>query len=99
MDDQWADRSPSEYAVEYQGLGPLEMADENTGYMVEETRRLQDVPSTFDAVAGGFNLDTDHQGGCGSCWAFAAAHSAAGNVWKKTGKVVDLSKQFAMDCQ
>jgi len=40
----------------------------------------------------------ENQGGCGSCWAFAAAHSLQGAWARRSGKVTDLSEQQFVDC-
>lgn len=39
-----------------------------------------------------------NQGKCGSCWAFSAAQTLAGSYFKAFGKVVDVSRSQAVDC-
>lgn len=53
----------------------------------------------IDWVAAGNMHPVKNQGGCGSCWAFAAATAMEGMQSIKTGmSAVRLSEQEAVDC-
>lgn len=39
-----------------------------------------------------------NQGTCGSCYAFSVATSIQGQIFRRTGKMVPLSKQQIIDC-
>ena len=53
----------------------------------------------MDHAADGFMVSVKNQGGCGSCWAFAANTAAEGTLAKKTGaSPVHLSEQQMVDC-
>jgi len=51
-----------------------------------------------DWVERGAVTDVRNQGGCGSCWSFAAAANAEANYYIKTGEHHDLSEQQSVDC-
>ena len=62
-------------------------------------RLLEDVATTVDHAADGFMVPVKNQGGCGSCWAFAANTAAEGTLAKKTSSSpVHLSEQQMVDC-
>jgi len=59
---------------------------------------LQDLPASVDWRQKGVVTPVKNQGGCGSCWAFAATESIESNVAQNTGKLLTLSPQNVVDC-
>jgi len=62
--------------------------------------RLGVAPATtVDWASNGAMLGVKNQGGCGSCWAFAANSALEGTIAAKTSKApVRLSEQHLVDC-
>jgi len=62
-------------------------------------RHLSHTATTVDHHAAGHMYAVKNQGGCGSCWAFAANSALEGTVAAKTGAApVRLSEQQLVDC-
>lgn len=55
------------------------------------------LPDTFDWRLSGLT-PVENQGNCGSCYAFATASVLEDNVKLITGKEIDLSEQYLLDC-
>ena len=56
------------------------------------------VPAAIDWTKSGVVNPVRDQGYCGSCWAFATTANAE-SVWAiSTGKLLDLSEEFLVDC-
>lgn len=56
------------------------------------------IPDSLDWRELGFKMKPLNQQTCGSCYAFAVSMSVEGQVFRRTGKVVQLSAQQIVDC-
>lgn len=56
------------------------------------------IPRSLDWRRLGFKTPAFNQATCGSCYGFSIATSIAGQVFKRTGRVVPLSVQQLVDC-
>lgn len=56
------------------------------------------IPDALDWRALGFVTKPFNQKTCGGCYAFSVSTSIAGQVFRRTGKVVELSPQQIVDC-
>ena len=82
-------------------LGLLVPADaDTTGFGKRDGgRRLSHFATTVDHVQDGYMHPVKDQGGCGSCWAFAANTALEGTIAKKTNSAaVRISEQQLVDC-
>jgi C1A family cysteine protease len=82
-------------------LGLLVPADaDTTGFGKRDGgRRLTHAATTVDHHIDGFMHPVKDQGGCGSCWAFAANTALEGTIAKKTNSAaVRISEQQLVDC-
>jgi len=59
---------------------------------------MANVPESLDWRSKGFITPPYNQLSCGSCYAFSIAESIMGQVFKRTGKILSLSKQQIVDC-
>ncbi|XP_034477523.1 cathepsin L1 [Drosophila innubila] len=59
---------------------------------------MNNVPDSFDWRKKGFITTSHNQETCGSCYAFSIAQSIEGQIFKRTGKILDLSEQQIVDC-
>uniref|UniRef100_A0A9I9D9N7 Ervatamin-B-like n=1 Tax=Cucumis melo TaxID=3656 RepID=A0A9I9D9N7_CUCME len=65
------------------------------GFMYE---RAKEIPSSIDWRKKGAVNAIKNQGGCGSCWAFAAVAAVESIHQIKTNELVSLSEQEVVDC-
>jgi cathepsin L len=60
---------------------------------------LNDLPDSIDwRSKGGVTTPVKNQGGCGSCWAFAATAALESHIALKTNKLFSLSVQELVSC-
>ncbi|XP_037950379.1 procathepsin L [Teleopsis dalmanni] len=59
---------------------------------------MKDTPEEIDWREKGFKTPPDNQHTCGSCYAFSIAESIEGQVFKRTGRLLNLSPQQIVDC-
>lgn len=69
----------------------------NTSRKVESKRQVYSSPS-IDWRSAGKLADPEHQGACGSCWAFASVHTLMDNIRIRTSSPVYLSTQHVLEC-
>lgn len=69
-------------------LGSVRARPEDRGY----------IPDALDWRELGFKMEALNQETCGSCYAFSTATSIEAQVFRRTGKVVQLSAQQIVDC-
>lgn len=91
----------------------LTLAEARAGYMgyvpggeflirspVEEERRdTQAVPESYDLRTTGVVNPVEDQGGCGSCWAFAASATLEGRIKVAGGPLFNLAEQQLVSCR
>lgn len=56
------------------------------------------IPDALDWRELGFRMEPMNQQSCGSCYAFSVATSIEAQVFRRTGRVVQLSAQQIVDC-
>ncbi len=59
---------------------------------------VMQLPNSFDWRTRNGTTPGKNQGGCGSCWAFAAVSQLEGHVHFYDGRIEDLSEQQCLDC-
>jgi len=64
----------------------------------ESQVRLEDLPTSVDWREKKIVTPVKDQGGCGSCWAFAATETIESTLTQATGKTVLLSSQNMVSC-
>lgn len=94
-----ADLTPQQYLQHYVRLtsSPLDMLSDQE-YIVANTFDSSKYPDSLDWRKLGFITRPMNQRSCGSCYAFSIAHSIEAQLFKKLGRVVELSPQQIVDC-
>jgi len=95
--NQHGDLLPHEFTAFRKGLKrSSEPACRNATYF-QPSAALR-APSSVDWRNQGCVSKVKNQGECGSCYAFSATGSLEGILFKKTGKMLDISEQNIVDC-
>ncbi|XP_007474806.3 cathepsin S-like [Monodelphis domestica] len=63
-----------------------------------KTSTFPDLPTSVDWREHGFMTPVRAQWTCASCWAFSAVGSLEGQLFRKSGKPLEMSKQMLIDC-
>lgn len=63
-----------------------------------EVKDIVELPTTVDWRQQGVVTPPKDQGGCGSCWTFAAAETVEAHLAISTGVLVELSEQQLVSC-
>ncbi|KAI4874694.1 hypothetical protein NFI96_021607 [Prochilodus magdalenae] len=97
--NHFADMNNQEYQQMFKDcLGPFNKTKARSATRFSRMAGEAGLPSTVDWKAAGFVTKVNQQMQCGSCWAFSAAGALEGQMFRKTGKLVSLSKQQLVDC-
>ncbi|MCK4660380.1 MAG: hypothetical protein KAV82_12730 [Phycisphaerae bacterium] len=80
--------------------GAVEPPDWQTGADFDPCTPSRGLPGAFDwrDYNGYPTVPVKHQGGCGSCWAFAAIGVVENAIRIKDGIITDLSEQWLISC-
>jgi C1A family cysteine protease len=94
--NQFTDLTPEEFKAKYVGGG----SKQNLGSFgcKSFSSNAAGAPASLDWTTKGVVNPVRDQGQCGSCWAFATTANAE-SVWAiSTGKLLDLSEEYLVDC-
>jgi cathepsin L len=93
--NQFTDLTPEEFRAQY--VGGLKAKVGSYGCK-SFSSGASGAPASIDWRNKGFVNPVRDQGQCGSCWAFATTANAE-SVWAiSSGKLLDLSEEFLVDC-
>ncbi|KAL7873632.1 hypothetical protein AOLI_G00127030 [Acnodon oligacanthus] len=97
--NHFADMDNQEYQQMFRGcLGPFNRTKTRSATTILRQTGSAFLPSAVDWKAAGYVSKVDHQMSCESCWAFSAVGALEGQMFRKTRKLVSLSKQQLVDC-
>lgn len=93
--NQFTDLTPQEFKEQYVSGLKTELSSYGCKPFLSTA---SDAPSSIDWRTKGVVNPVRDQGQCGSCWAFATTANAE-SVWAiSSGKLLDLSEEFLVDC-
>jgi len=93
--NKFSDLTHEEFKSRYTGWRPI--ASQQRHIDLSHVS-LSDVPNDIDWRTKGVVTKVKNQGGCGSCWAFAATETIESGVAIATGKLLTLSEQNMVSC-
>ncbi|KAL7861645.1 hypothetical protein SRHO_G00130860 [Serrasalmus rhombeus] len=97
--NHFADMDNQEFQARFSGcLGSFNMT--KGPIATADVRQIRGAapPSSVDWRSMGYVTPVEQQGSCESCWAFSAAGALEAQMFRKTFKLVPLSKQQLVDC-
>jgi len=94
--NKFSDLTTEEFK-KYLGGGKIPKAL-SQGSTVFERNAARTLPDSVDWRTKGVVTPVKNQGGCGSCWAFAATETIESAIAVKTGKLLVLSEQNMVSC-
>lgn len=94
--NKFSDQTHEEFKAMATGLSRTPLP---TTTLQELNRKFgADPPASIDWRTKNAVTKVKNQGGCGSCWAFAATETVESHVAISTGKLLMLSEQNVVDC-
>ncbi|HDS46262.1 MAG TPA: hypothetical protein ENN68_09325 [Methanomicrobia archaeon] len=73
-------------------------AEERDRTELQAESPVESLPASYDAMALGHVTPVKEQGGCGSCWIFAATADLESDILRCEGLAFDFSEQEVGDC-
>lgn len=102
--NEFADMTDTEFIAKYTGYNQSERILSDPMHFVEglskksATFNSSALPTSVDWISQGAVTATKSQGGCGSCWAFAAATTFESHAFLETGVLAEVSTQQLTSC-
>jgi len=95
--NQFTDRTVAEFAA-FKGLNREQAHARRASAQPANIPYTATLPDSVDWRKQGVISPVKNQGGCGSCWAFAATEGIESSVFQNTGKLPILSPQNIVSC-
>jgi len=93
--NQFTDLTAEEFKTQFTGGLKTEVGSYSCG---KYSNHEDNLPEVVDWIKKGVVNPVRDQGQCGSCWAFATTANSE-SVWAiYSGKLLDLSEQYLVDC-